>query len=164
MKQTFLILLSTAFFACKQNSENEIKKDTMLSNSIDKISVEKEVLETIHNMDLAYKANQDSLFRTFLSKDIIVYGTDPSEVWPYDVFKNHIPETQSRNLPKLGKIKTNFTHINADGNTACVVRELNWKGVFDNTIRQNILVEKEDGKWMIKMITLAHLLPNKTGK
>lgn len=156
MNKVFLFFIFVVLSAC-QNQQNApaLPVKNIVETSI------AEVKTTLDAFGKAYGDNDNEAFQAFLHKDIIVYGTDPSEAWPYDVFKNHIPETTKQNLPKLTLKNLNSIHISNDGSTACIIREVEWKPIFENSLRQTIMMEKIDGSWKVKMISLAHLLPNK---
>lgn len=157
MNKLITLMLFVSLIACKNQQNVEIAK---LPVSVE--SIKSEVSFALETFDKAYTESDNETFQSFLHKDIIVYGTDPSEIWPYDVFKNHIPETTKQNLPKLTLKNLNAIHVNNEGNTAYVVRELEWKPILANSIRQTIWLEKSESDWKVKMISLAHLLPNNT--
>ncbi|MBK6499250.1 MAG: hypothetical protein IPG00_14250 [Saprospiraceae bacterium] len=69
-------------------------------------------------------------------------------------------DTQNKNLPKLTLVKQNSLYVNGTGTSACVVRELSYQPTFDNNLRQTIYMEKDGENWLVKMISLGHLLPN----
>jgi hypothetical protein len=159
MKQTILFLIITLFLSCQAKQEEAATPQK--NPAADANPSLQSVTDALALWDKAYKEDNDEVFKNFLSKDIIVYGTDPSEAWAYDVFKNHIPDTKAQGLPKLKLEKHNSTHMSKDGSSVCVVREISYKPIFENNLRQTLYLEKDGDKWMVKMIALGHLMKNK---
>lgn len=125
-------------------------------------SAREAVQKTLILFDEAYINNDEVAFKNLLSKDIQVYGTDATNLWKYDIFQNHIKDTNAQGIPKMHLIKLNEILLDEKGSSAFIIRELSWKGVFDdNTIRQTLFMVKEEGTWMVKSIVLGHLLADK---
>lgn len=160
MKAQFFFFLAFFYLSCRNSSSVDVPK----SEVSNKTSLMNEVKATISAFDEAYKTDNDSLFNSFISNEIIVYGTDAAEVWDYSVFKNHLTAMRDNKIPKLQYLKDNSTQISKDGNSACIVRELLWDVFPNNTIRQVIILEKYDNKWQIKTLVLSHLLKNQSSQ
>lgn len=160
MKTHLIILLIISYYSCKKADPVDSPR-AIISNAS---SLEEEVNSTISAFDEAYKNDNDSLFNSFISSEILVYGTDPSEVWDYSIFKNHLATMRKNKIPKLQYVKDNSTQISKDGKSACIVRELSWEVFPDNTIRQVIYLEKNENKWQIRTLVISHLLRNESSR
>ncbi len=158
MKTILCAIIVVSFLSCEtKTTPQNVNVPAMTLTKEDHIQA---VTQALADFDQAYQENNDAAFRNFLAKDLMVYGTDPREVWPYEVFQHHIPDTQNKNLPKLTLVKQNSLYVNGTGTSACVVRELSYQPTFDNNLRQTIYMEKDGENWLVKMISLGHLLPN----
>ncbi|HPN70261.1 MAG TPA: hypothetical protein PLZ32_12105 [Saprospiraceae bacterium] len=128
------------------------------------VSNHSEVQEVIKAFDAAYLQNDETKFKSLLSKDIQVYGTDAKNLWTFEVFQNHIKDTNTKGIPKMQLIKQNDILLDEKGYSAFIIREMSWKGVFENnTIRQTLFFVKESGIWKVKCIVLGHLIPDVRG-
>lgn len=150
MKYFTFLMLSILLISCSKNEQKEIKK----MNTV----VEKEAINTVLNNwhKNASEANFDGYFNA-MSNNSIFIGTDASENWNLEAFKNY-----SRPYFDKGKAWS-FTSIerniffDTEGEIAWFDELLDtWSGVC----RGSGVLKKSDNSWKIEHYVLSITIPN----
>jgi len=150
MKYYFVLFIIIILVSCTNNPKKE-------SNKVDAVS-EKEAIQTLlNNWHLnASEANFDAYFNAMSDKSIFI-GTDASENWNIEAFKNFSkPHFDKGKAWDFNAIDRNI-YMDTEGNIAWFDELLDtWMGIC----RGSGVLKKTDNSWKIEHYVLSLTTPN----
>ena len=150
MKYYFVLFIIIILVSCTNNPQKE-------SNKVDAVS-EKEAIQTLlNNWHLnASEANFDAYFNAMSTRSIFI-GTDASENWNIEAFKNFSkPHFDKGKAWSFAAIDRNI-YIDTEGNIAWFDELLDtWMGIC----RSSGVLKKTDNSWKIEHYVLSLTTPN----
>jgi ketosteroid isomerase-like protein len=108
--------------------------------------------------EAAAKADFNSFIATF-SKSAKFYGTDATELWPYEEFGPNIKKSFATNGGWDFDLKERHITLSQNGNVAWFA-ELTHFNNTDYLLRPTGVMQKEDGAWKIVQIVMSIPIPN----
>lgn len=152
MKKISLLLVSfiLAITSCQQTTPVNIETvrgeiDEMITN----------YLQQMKDQDI------DSAF-SFVSKDLLVCGSDPDEFWNYEKsYSNWKQMTKNQQTPDFAFFGERIIKVAPDGNSGIVVLQANISYTPNIPWRVVYYLTKENSKWVISFWSVSLVPENK---
>ncbi len=133
---------------------------TSKTSSVDMKTEAAAVNELIDKYETAVEALDVSTFISLLSEEAIVCGTDPSEFWNKQEYKNLWEQSSSGPMPEFTSIDDRKTIVSPGGKSAIVVTQyiigwspkIPWRQVYHCVIIND--------NWLIQFINIAFIPKN----
>ncbi|GAA4454094.1 hypothetical protein GCM10023189_20120 [Nibrella saemangeumensis] len=132
----------------------------LLSHSIQAQSFKAADVEAVDQQIYdALRARDLNAFFKNMATDAVIYGTDPADRWPMDVFRKRVEEDFKSNRLNLD-VKTLSREVMplAGGRVAVVTKQTQWP--FAKAPVREVAVYENTNGWKLKNMSLALLLPD----